>query len=313
MLNEHEKLREFTEEKLTQLRQSLANPDLIASNVLLVTFGSFARREASEHSDLDYLILSENVGSVSDELIQAINTNVRNVVGKLPSATGAFGKPRTPAEILTNIGGSRDTNDFITHRLLFLLEGEWLSDESKFNSIRKEIIEKYVEQTPRDHQLALFLLNDIIRYWRTVTVDYVYKTAEADEPKPWGSRNIKLVFSRKLLYASGLFSVAMTADRTKENKVEILEKLFRMPVIDRMIEICGENSFASCLKSYNFFLEKMSDAEVRGSLDKIAREDRENDTFRQLKNEGHNFTRELMKVFEKTFHSTHPIYRSVIF
>jgi hypothetical protein len=164
-----------------------------------------------------------------------------------------------------------------------------------------------------DHQLALFLLNDIIRYYRTMAVDYEFKTNEGERPNPCGIRNIKLVFSRKLLYASGLFSIAMTADRTREQKIALLEKLFCMPVIDRMIDICGRRNMEPILASYKLFLERLESNEVRELLKGLARDQRSDPIFRELKNEGHHFTRELLKLFEATFDSTHPVHRAVVF
>jgi hypothetical protein len=68
-----------------------------------------------------------------------------------------------------------------------------------------------------------------------MAVDYEFKTVEGAKKKPWGIRNIKLIFSRKLLYAGGLFSVAATADLRRDKKIEELEKLFEMTVIDRLL------------------------------------------------------------------------------
>ena len=91
----------------------------------------------------------------------------------------------------------------------------------------------------------------IIRYYRTIAVDYEFKISGNSNQKPWAIRNIKLVFSRKLLYASGLFSIAMTADRARDEKIEILEDLFGRPVMKRMIAICGKARMEPVLASYN--------------------------------------------------------------
>lgn len=277
-----------------------------------MTFGSYARREASEVSDIDYLIVASNEDSQKNLNMEAVRNAVRPIVPIDPSSNGAFGLPVMRANMMINIGGREESNDSFTHRLLFLLEGEWLTNETEFRKFRRELIERYVDATKRDYQLALFLLNDIIRYWRTMTVDYMYKTTEGPK-KPWAIRNVKLVFSRKLMYASGLFSVASTVDRGRVEKIDLLEKLFDMPVVERMKHICGNSRMSNALQSYDLFLERFEDAAVRLRLEQIEAEIHSDAVFRELKNEGHHFTRELVSIFERTFHRTHPIHRAVIF
>lgn len=243
--------------------------------------------------------------------MQAIYDGISSIVTVDPAVGGAFAQSVERGGLLKNIGGKNESNQTFTHRLLYLLEGEWLTNSDQFSQLRSQLIERYVRDTQHDHQLALFLLNDVIRFWRTMTVDFMFKTTE--EEKPWGIRNVKLVFSRKLMYTSGLFSVAQTVDRAKDAKVELLSKLFSMPVIDRMIDICGEARIGKALKSYDLFLKRLEEPSIRDRLKKVVPGDRQDPIFRELKNEGHHFTRELVGVFEKTFHKTHPIHRAVVF
>ena len=144
-----------------------------------------------------------------------------------------------------------------------------------------------------------------------MAVDFEFKTYEVG--KPWAIRNIKLMFSRKLLYESGLFSVAMTADAAADEKKQRLEYLFDLLVIDRMIEITGKPQVAQVLSCYNYFLEKLQDKEFRSHLNSLPRENRQDVKFRELKNEGHHFTRHILALFENTFGSVHPIRKAVIF
>lgn len=115
------------------------------------------------------------------------------------------------------------------------------------------------------------------------------------------------------MYASGLFSVALTADRHRDEKIRILENLFDMPVVDRMMGICGMARMEGVLKRYGYFLDKLEDEAVRKTLNALGRDQRDDLVFRELKNEGHHFTRELLRLFETTFDSTHPIRRAVMF
>ena len=296
----------FSEGKLQELRDQLKRLDL--GDRVVVACGSFARREASEYSDIDYYTLSEDDDPPNDV---AVTSAIKTVIAQSPAADGAFGTRLSPSEMLANIGGQRDDNAKITQRVLFLLEGEWLYNRDRLFLFRRQMLEKYVRDTMADHQLTLFLLNDVIRYYRTMAVDYEFKTTEGD--KPWAIRNIKLVFSRKLLYASGLFSIAMTADRTREDKIRILEELFGVPVIERMRRICGNVALARVMKSYDVFLDRLSDRSVRSHLEALGPNERTDVGFREIKNEGYQFTRELLALFENTFDRTHPIRRAVVF
>jgi hypothetical protein len=298
----------FSNDKIEGLRAILRSR--IPQDAMAVTFGSYARREASLESDIDYNVIGPP-RQEDDGLMEGVERAVGGVVKIEPAAGGPFAKYVNREDMLKNLGGVNDTNETLTRRLLLLLEGEWIANEPQFKEFRRDLITKYVKATPRDHQICLFLLNDIIRYWRTMTVDYMYKTTEYR--KPWAIRNIKLVFSRKLMYASGLFSIGMTVDKGMQAKIDILDELLSKPAIDRMITICGQDRFANALSSYEFFLDRMARPAVREALKKVAPGDHDNQIYRELKNEGHNFTRELLLAFENTFHSTHPIRRSIVF
>ena len=301
---------EYTGHKLDEIRSRLRGLSL--GDAVVLVCGSYARREASAQSDIDYVVVPGGTETDSD-LSERVRSELRSIVPNSPSEGGAFGEPVNRGEILANIGGDDDSNKNITRRILLLLEGEWLFNEEGLRGFRREILERYIGEGMTDHQLALFLLNDIIRYYRTVAVDYEFKTSGNGNPKPWAIRNIKLVFSRKLLYASGLFSIAMTADRARGEKIEILEDLFSRPVMERMMAICGEARMGPVVASYSRFLDFLGDPAAREHLETLERSNRDDERFREIKNEGHHFTRELLKVFEGTFDSTHPIRRAVVF
>lgn len=309
MTTPYERSTNYSNDKIVKIRDKLE--PIEESNLLVLTCGSYARREASDESDIDYFIVWNHEGGIPS-LVKRVCKEIGEIVPIAPAANGAFAQSVHRAKMLEHIGGDDDSNRNITRRILFLLEGEWLYNGVEFGSFRREILDRYIQKGMADHQLALFLLNDIIRYYRTVAVDYEYKTSGSGG-KPWAIRNIKLVFSRKLLYASGLFSIARTVDRTRLEKLRTLDQLFGLPVMDRMVEICGQTEMRPVLDSYNKFLGALEDPKLRELLRSLPSNARNNAKFREIKNEGHRFTRELLMLFENTFHSTHPIWRAVLF
>lgn len=308
MIPSYERARPFSNAKIEEMRNGLKA--VVPADCIVATFGSYARREASDLSDIDYLLISEE-----DEIPADIKNRIRKVIGNVvrigPSKGGPFAASVQYGTFLKNFGGNQERNHSLTRRLLLMLEGECLFGTEKFKRLRSDIIERYVDATPNDQQLARFLLNDIIRYWRTMTVDYMYKTTEAS--KPWAIRNIKLTFSRKLLYASGLFAIGATVDEGKQAKIDLLTELFDLTPIDRLAKICGIGALEPALRSYDHFLKEMEKPSIRDHLKAIKSGDHSDPIFRELKDEGHTFTEELLTLFGATFHSTHPIHRAVVF
>jgi len=149
-----------------QLSDALATPPESHGIVQVVCCGSYARGEASEQSDIDYVIVFDNTETAPD-LRERVRSEICSIVPNGPSEDGAFGKPFSRNEILANIGGNVDSNKNITRRILLLLEGEWLFNKDGLRGFRREILDCYIGEGMTDHQLALFLLNDIIRYYRS--------------------------------------------------------------------------------------------------------------------------------------------------
>jgi hypothetical protein len=281
----------------------------LSQDIFVGTAGSFARREASNESDLDFFLITKTKleEAQRDGIIEQVKAALHPFFSNPPSVDGPFSVAETMDEMIHNIGGQRDDNDKITRRILLLLEGEWLFNEVMFDEIRDQLLQRYVRPTPSRDQIDIFLLNDIIRYYRTICVDYEFKTTE--DKKPWGIRNIKLVFSRKFIYFSGLVAVAETHGLDKDEKFQRLKELFRMTPMERILSVTGPAS-ASALRTYDVFLRQLSRAEVRQELKQIDRERRsDNQTFRELKDLSFQFSDELIELLNSHYGRRHIIFK----
>jgi len=152
---------EFSNSKLDEVRNEIAK--LTVGDHVVLVCGSYARREASSRSDFDFFIISDDDDGKRSIACNGLIDSIRDVVKNMPAKDGAFGRVVNRHSLLHHVGGEEDSNRNITQRILFLLEGDWLSNKEGFHGFRREILEKYIRESMTDHQLALFLLNDIIR------------------------------------------------------------------------------------------------------------------------------------------------------
>ncbi|WP_409525194.1 nucleotidyltransferase domain-containing protein [Nitrincola sp. MINF-07-Sa-05] len=310
----------FTGSKLDCLREKI-NEALTHSehrnNITVVTTGSYGRAEATEESDLDWFIIFDRdlPGDVIAAEIEAIDKTIKEEITNETGDTGTFGQEAIAcfSDMLKNIGGQQDTNETMTRRLLFLLEGTWLYGNGRFYDYRRQLLERYIKRSSPDEQIPRFLLNDIIRYYRTIATDFEFKTTE--NQKPWGLRNIKLRFSRKLLYFSGIIVAAELSGLDWEGKVARAIELFDLTALRRIAKL-GDGQFATedIFTTYESFIEKLTLPDIRSALENVSKESRlDSPEYVELRGIGHDFSRALHDWLKEKYPKDHPIHHALVF
>lgn len=199
----------------------------------VVAVGSIAREEASNESDFDYLVIAHSLPSKAGhakEVLRAAEEVRKQLRLEPPGSTGMFGKVIAGAELTERIGLQEDTNLSHSRRILLLEESVSLFQPLKHQQLIELILDRYLAdyETPKAG-VPRFLLNDVVRYWRTMAVDYQAKRWEKLEPE-WGLRYLKLIVSRKLSFAGALVPLFLCESAT----VEHLRSEFDKPSLARV-------------------------------------------------------------------------------
>lgn len=223
-----EDARKRAEQARDHVSKLLDEMKFVSGDTSVVVFGSLARDEFTDESDLDWTLLVDGQAN-SDHLrtAQAIRKKLSVVGFKEPGRTGVFGNTTFSHGLIHLIGGEDDTNRNTTQRILLLLESRAINrgEADAYGRVLTGVLNRYLEEEAnllearkKRYKVPRFLLNDIARFWRTMAVDFASKQ-RAREGEEWGLKVTKLAMSRKLIFASGLlvcFGCSLDADLSKD-------------------------------------------------------------------------------------------------
>lgn len=248
-LSELERRRGHSARRLEELGKRLeAAEHEFGSRACIYVTGSYGRGEASESSDVDAFLVagpqptdsSPSCGRLDSMcLLAALIRACREMGFPEFSNDGEYLTYYDVGKLCKNLGQPNDdSSNTLTARLLMVLEGAPILGKQVFEAGIAEVLESYWRDY-RDHSesfVPAFLINDILRLWRTFCVNYEARTTDVPPEKKAkrALENFKLKHSRLLTCFSAL--AMLTATHAQKGTVSLSDAklICRMAPTDRI-------------------------------------------------------------------------------
>jgi predicted nucleotidyltransferase len=253
--------RKNSSDRLERLRQELRDAEELAcSNACVYLTGSFARGEASEHSDLDLFIVGRGTQEQRklrrlDEICIKAKLIEKTREQKFPefSGDGEYLVHHTTDELTGTLGKPQDdASNTFTARLLLLLESRFLLCEAVYKDIIDDVVNAYWRDYD-DHKtefMPAFLANDILRLWRTFCINYEARTQTdpAEKKAKRKLKNYKLKHSRLLTCYSGLLFLLYLYNKKNTVKPSDVCEMVKLSPTQRLEWLKSDSDDASTKK-----------------------------------------------------------------
>jgi len=307
-----EKTSEFSERLLDQFKEGL-NKNLsiegFEKTADIVLLGSIARGEFSSQSDCDYFVLQNGAPpSTTQALIKAADEERERANLAEPGTQGVFGEIVVAANLYESIGLEDDTNRNMTRRILLLSESKPVTLGTTHAGTITNILSRYCSDLltsdyGKDSQAKVprFLLNDLVRYWRTVAVDFGTKRWRKGNSQ---LRLAKLRITRKILFAGPLATVLLAPKRIETNselEIYLRESLEASPLaqIANLTDSLNRQSreaMKTLLLNYDQFISILSGGK-RAVLKRTTGDTESKEVRNECREIGNNIQSSLEKIF----------------
>lgn len=308
--------KQYTDERLAALSEEVgAIPELTNNQQLCIyVTGSYARAEASPHSDLDLFFVregsstKESVSRITKTLVDAELIKISRRMDFLDfSGDGEYLHVHFVEDMKDHLGSPTDDfQNLFTARLLLLLESRPVYNPDLYRRIVDEIIQAYYRDY-HDHTAdfkPIFLVNDIIRFWKTLCLNYEHRRNRPREDEAERNKNhlknLKLKFSRMLTCFSSI--LVLSKNRSVIRPEEVAEIVFQTPLdrLQSVLDLDGSGTILEhMLADYAWFLEATGRPKEE-VLVWIGDEEARVDAFRRAKVFGDNMYKLLNRVSEGT-------------
>lgn len=248
-------------DQLERLRAAFSvTPAIQNPSVTVFAAGSLGRLEAGGNSDLDIFVIARpnSLGRLGEVRLLSKIADLNDVLGFPPfSDEMRYMKVYDSEQLVKDTGKPRDDSEnSFTTRMLLLLESAPLTNEEMYYEVMSEVCENYFRDNKGKKDFRpLFLINDLLRYWRTLCLNY--EQCREDPSKPWRKRNMNLRFSRLTTVFATV--ALLMIDRPAEAR-DFIDHTSRTPIerladaVDKLADPVFESAFLSFLENYSSFL-----------------------------------------------------------
>jgi predicted nucleotidyltransferase len=261
--------RDLTERGLVERRKRVATLEA-DRDATVVLMGSWGRSEVTSESDDDFMVVFE--GPSREDACPTIDEVAELLGGRAPGSEKIFGEQVWLDDLRGKIGRDEDSNANLTRRMLFVLESVPVCGDATHARALMGLLTGYLEANVKDHRPPRFLLNDLIRYWRTIAVDFESKMRDR-RGEGWGLRNAKLRLSRKALFAGGLLPVLECYRYASDEMASYLGERMSVPPLDRIADVFVDHRALDAgvrsLSAYDEFLAILGDGDKRRQLTEL--------------------------------------------
>jgi predicted nucleotidyltransferase len=242
-------------------------------SVVVYATGSVGRGEAGKHSDLDIFCVDvapdakHQIGNLDS--IQLFSDLIKvNEAGDFPrfSRDGAFLDVHHITDVLRFLGSqSDDYRNLFTARMLLLLESQPLFGHEAYEAAVDDVIGLYWRDCADPPSFKpTFLINDLVRYWKTLCLSHESVRPPPDEGTEQDRRRLrvavlKLQFNRIWMVFNGLTYLLFGFEGEGVAR-DHARRLVDLSPLDRVLEIASTDPdtrphIQGLLDEYSWFLE----------------------------------------------------------
>jgi predicted nucleotidyltransferase len=324
-----EKVRASSLARFQKLKSALAAAEiLVAGKACVYATGSFGRMEAGPESDLDLFIVVETEEIEKNDKIVVVNqlngideitlkyqliTAVENCGIEPFDGGGKYLETHRINDFPEKLGTREDDyHNTLTGRLLLLLESRPILGDSVYENLLGMVIDAYFVDFKNNQEefIPAFLMNDILRMWRTFAVNYELFRKKGGTG--YKTKNLKLKYSRMLTcYSAVIYLLSKHLEAGTVSPTDVRAMVALTP--SERLEMVATRSFSDqtagekfrllmgdVISDYSRFLEFTHEphAEVAMAID---------DEFRKWREKSHDFGRKFAEALTILGQSSDPL------